>query len=390
MGASKSGNGKATASRRRPLSAKEEKMQQSFIKKYGDLMSSMSPNQIAAMEPEFKAEYKKVYGHEYDRYPPTEFLKKVDLSHFLGQQESHAVKSLWRIGASVTAFELEDPDPAAIDKGAMLGIQFEMMRLGRFTTAYRVFLNREFGTRGFDRPFTVPQSYEDEGSYLRVHRHTMPIGIPIAALAQKWLPEPHNGFAEGKNIRLQQDLAMFVRELRQHLVAYHNRQARVADVRRMAGIGRKRKRPPVEEEGGSDDSHDVCHGADCTLDGCSCECHQDKGLDSDDADAHFNMGKIQNLMRKPIRDVKITDAEAKSLEVALGDRDTARMLINDFGEVEKIIGDKLTRNEVDMYRQFVQQFKTPQELQKAMKESWKFCKDFAGVIENNRRGNGRR
>ncbi|RKU45395.1 hypothetical protein DL546_004621 [Coniochaeta pulveracea] len=360
MGTSKPGKGKATDSRPRPVLSEEEQKQQKFIEKYGDLMAQMLPDELFAVEPEFRVEYRKAFGHDYDTYPPTEFLKRVDLSHYLGEQESHAMKSLWRIGASVTAFELEDPDPAAIDMGAVLGIQFEIMRLGRFTTAYRVFLNREYGTRGFDRPFTVPPSYEDEGTYLRVHRHTMPVGIPIAALAHKWLPEPHHGVSEGKDMRLRQNLAMFVQELRQHLVAYHNRQARVADVRKMAGISQKRKRPVAAEAVESDDHND------------------------DGDEAHFSMSKVQSLMRKPFRDVKITDAQAKSLEIALGDRDTARMLLNDFGEVEKTIGDNLTRDEVDMYRDFVKQFKTPQELQKVMTDSWNLCKDKANIMDNNR------
>ncbi|OLN97226.1 hypothetical protein CCHL11_07748 [Colletotrichum chlorophyti] len=132
-------------------------------------------------------------------------------------QDAHDQQCLYRTCATVTTFKVQDPDPNAVDHGNVLGIRIEIMSSAKFRRPYYVMLNRPYkGSR-----------------YLRVHRHTVPSCIPLAALAARHLPAPKPADAERQTT---QDLSRFVRTLRREIARYHNRTAVIGDLQRAAGL----------------------------------------------------------------------------------------------------------------------------------------------------------
>ncbi|KAF2104680.1 hypothetical protein NA57DRAFT_70888 [Rhizodiscina lignyota] len=126
----------------------------------------------------------------------SEALERVaDLAE---KQERRNVENAYRIGAGVTSFKVQDPDPHAVDGGRVLGIRIEVFdaQTKSFGTPYYVFLNRPYGAEGA----------------MRVHKHTVPPHIGIKNVVHKYLPQ------EGK-----QDLGRFARMLRRELVAHQKR-----------------------------------------------------------------------------------------------------------------------------------------------------------------------
>ena len=138
-------------------------------------------------------------------------------------QEAHNQQSLYRACATLTTFRARDPDPRAVDAGAILGLRVEVVSRARFLRPYYVLLNRPYsGNRR-----------------LRVHRHTLPPCIPLAGLAARYLPPPPPRAGQGGDDGAEQDLARFARALRREVVRYHHRLGIVADLRKAAGLGGK-------------------------------------------------------------------------------------------------------------------------------------------------------
>lgn len=113
---------------------------------------------------------------------------------------------------------MRDPDPNAVDGGNVLGIRIDVSTHGKFNRPYYVMLNKPWpGTE-----------------LLRVHRHTMPPCIPLAALAQRHLP--HGKFnvamSDMSGTGKKQDLRQFVRALRKEVMGYHNRTAVIKSLRK--------------------------------------------------------------------------------------------------------------------------------------------------------------
>lgn len=139
----------------------------------------------------------------------------------LEKQQAYAQQCAYRICAGITTFRVRDPDPNAVDSGAVLGLRIEVMTRARFVRPYFVFLNRPYA--GW-----------------RVHRHTVPPCIPLNGLAARYLPAPPKSGAEAADKQLQ-NLPRFARTLRREIVRYHNRVAVVADLRKALGLDGKRK-----------------------------------------------------------------------------------------------------------------------------------------------------
>lgn len=143
-----------------------------------------------------------------------------DTSPFLEAASKHVAQSkenLYRVCASITTFRLQDPDPNAVDGGRVLGIRIDASNAGRFTRPYYVMLNKPFSGEEF----------------LRVHRHTVPPCIPLASLAERYLPDPKQDAGhDGKGKEIKQNLGRFVRALRRQIVAYQNRTAAIKSLRR--------------------------------------------------------------------------------------------------------------------------------------------------------------
>ncbi|KAK4453570.1 Cenp-O kinetochore centromere component-domain-containing protein [Podospora aff. communis PSN243] len=156
--------------------------------------------------------------------PPAEKQRLLSRS---ASQQAHNQQCLYRACAGLTTFRARDPDPNAVDNGAILGLRIEVVSRAKFLRPYYVLLNRPF-----------PGS-----AALRVHRHTVPPNISVAGLANRYLPSP-KGEGEGK-----QDLARFARALRRDVVRYHHRLGVVADLRKAAGLGKRGKGGEEEDEG---------------------------------------------------------------------------------------------------------------------------------------------
>ncbi|KAH6628593.1 Cenp-O kinetochore centromere component-domain-containing protein [Chaetomium tenue] len=157
------------------------------------------------------------------------------LSDSADQQEAHTQECLYRACATLTTFRARDPDPCAVDAGAILGLRIEVISRARFLRPYYVLLNR-------------PYLSADGSRRLRVHRHTLPACIPLAGLAARYLPPPAPATKEGSGGKKKQDLARFARAVRRDVVRYHNRLGVVADLRKAAGVGRDTGAEFGEEE----------------------------------------------------------------------------------------------------------------------------------------------
>lgn len=193
-------------------------------------------------------------------------------------QLAHKQQSLYRACASLTTFRARDPDPNAVDDGAILGLRIEVVSRAKFLRPYYVLLNRPYGSRS---------------RHLRVHRHTVPPCIPLAGLAARYLaPPPASGDEEGGK----QNLAKFARALRRELVCYHHRLGVVADLRKAAGLGKKATGDG--EEGGGEDEE----------------------------------GSNGRLV-----DISAADAEAKQISIQWADGRTGRLVMGDDGEIVKVV-----------------------------------------------------
>ncbi|KAK0729815.1 Cenp-O kinetochore centromere component-domain-containing protein [Lasiosphaeris hirsuta] len=194
-----------------------------------------------------------------------------------GIQHAHNQQCLYRACAGLTLFRAHDPDPSAVDGGAILGLRIEVVSRAKFLRPYYVLLNRPYPGSG----------------HLRVHRHTIPACIPLAGLAVRWLPPPKG---EAK-----QDLARFARVLRLEVVRYHHRLGAVADLRKAAGLGRKKSRAAAEAE-----EQDV-------------------------------LGARAELAGGKLVDITPADAEAKQISVEWADGRAGRLVMGDDGEIVKLV-----------------------------------------------------
>lgn len=197
-------------------------------------------------------------------------------------QQAHNQQCLYRACAGLTTFRARDPDPNAVDGGAVLGLRVEVVSRAKFLRPYYVLLNRPY-----------PGS-----SQLRVHRHTVPACIPLAGLAARYLPSPSAG---GK-----QDLARFARALRREVVRYHHRLGAVADLRKAAGLGGKRGSKAGDRGGEGEED-------------------EEEAVDRD-ADGE---GKLVNITA--------ADAGAKQISIEWADGRTGRLVMGDDGEVLKVV-----------------------------------------------------
>lgn len=168
---------------------------------------------------------------------PTESLK----TH-VHRLQAHKHTSLYRLCGGITSFPLQDPDPYAADHGSVLGLRIEAFdgSSNKYLRPYYVFLVRD-GRAGVA---DVSENGSALQQRLRVHRHTLPPCIPLAALAKKYLPRPplrstdegHVSTSLLKSRILKQDLPRFARALRREIVAYHNRRSAITYLRRGFGL----------------------------------------------------------------------------------------------------------------------------------------------------------
>jgi central kinetochore subunit Mal2/MCM21 len=124
-----------------------------------------------------------------------------------------------RLTMGATLFTTRDPDPYAVDEGAVTGIRFESYDSATrtFTTPSYVFLNKPWRVVQPDR-----NDEDDRDTRFRIHRHTLPPSVHLEALAEKYLPAPADSSSAKQTKK--QDLQGFVRALRKELVSLRKRQ----------------------------------------------------------------------------------------------------------------------------------------------------------------------
>jgi central kinetochore subunit Mal2/MCM21 len=105
---------------------------------------------------------------------------------------------------------VRDPDPHAIDGGEVLGLRFDVFSILEcgFVRPYYVLLNAIEPTPGGEKK-------------LRVHKHTIPVFVPLKELEARYLP-----VSDGE-----QDLVRLAREVRRGLVSFHKRRDAVERVK---------------------------------------------------------------------------------------------------------------------------------------------------------------
>ncbi|CAK7271060.1 hypothetical protein SEPCBS119000_004407 [Sporothrix epigloea] len=203
-------------------------------------------------------------------------------------------QGLYRAGASVTAFRVRDPDPNAVDEGRILGLRFDIVVGAQFLRPYYVLLNRDRdrtgpGARKENR--SAASDKQDTNEPLRIHRHTVPPAIPLSGLATRHLGATQNASANPKS----PDLYGFARATRQALVRYHNRLAVIGDLRRSV-----------------------------------------QGTASN-AVAEAARNGVELDTSSLVADVSGADAEAKQIRFDWADGRTGRMVLNDDGDIEKMV-----------------------------------------------------
>jgi central kinetochore subunit Mal2/MCM21 len=138
--------------------------------------------------------------------------------------------------------------------------------------------------------------------YLRVHRHTVPQSIPLSGLAARHLPPP-TAKNDDDDAPKRQDLSHFAHALRRELVRYHNRAAVIGDLKKAAGLGSK------------------------------------KALGQEPETA--------------IIDISAADAEAKQVSMQWRDGRSGRLIMNDDGEIVKMVVQGDNGQDRETVRQFL-------------------------------------
>ncbi|KAI0425021.1 cenp-O kinetochore centromere component [Xylaria sp. FL1042] len=138
--------------------------------------------------------------------------------------------------------------------------------------------------------------------YLRIHRHTVPQCIPLSGLAARHLPLPA-ARDEDDAAPKKQDLAHFARSLRRELVRYHNRAATIGDMRKAAGLSSK------------------------------------KASDQDS--------------ETTLIDISAADAEARQISIQWRDGRSGRLIMNDDGEIVKMVVQGNNGQDRETVRQFL-------------------------------------
>lgn len=217
----------------------------------------------------------------------------------ISQQATRNTTNIYRACAGVTAYKVQDPDPHAINGGAILGISIDVSLGGKFIETYHVLLNYR----------------EHEGKkVLRVHKHTIPTCIPLQQLANKFLPIGGGGKDGDVVEQMEQDLVKFGRALRRELVGWHLRMDALEVLRNEIDVeqGKKRKDESVEETGRVLNAF----------------------MSDDEASSDIEEEEVSGPLK--IVDIE-ADAAVRQITVRWSDRRTAFMSITKDGRVEKAV-----------------------------------------------------
>ncbi|KAI0452064.1 cenp-O kinetochore centromere component [Xylaria acuta] len=138
--------------------------------------------------------------------------------------------------------------------------------------------------------------------HLRVHRHTVPQCIPLSGLAARHLPLP-TAKDDDDDAPKKQHLSRFARALRRELVRYHNRAAVIGDMKRATGLNSKKTSDQESET--------------------------------------------------EITDISAADAEAKQISLQWRDGRSGRLVMNDDGDVVRMVVHGDNGQDRETVRQFL-------------------------------------
>ncbi|TAQ89508.1 hypothetical protein B7494_g2174 [Chlorociboria aeruginascens] len=139
------------------------------------------------------------------------------------EQSLHNITNLYRTCATITPFNVNDPDPNAVSSGKVFALRIDVCSGGKYVLPYYVFLN---------------QPYVDSDAW-RVHRHTIPVYMHLDNISARYLPAPKSAEKSAK-----QDMNRFARAVRNEIVGYHIRVSVIKSLRKVFGLderGRKGK-----------------------------------------------------------------------------------------------------------------------------------------------------
>ncbi|KAI9808631.1 MAG: hypothetical protein M1825_003782 [Sarcosagium campestre] len=145
------------------------------------------------------------------------------------KQLGHLRETYHRVSCGISMFKIQDPDPCAVDGGRVTGVRIEAFEDVKFLTPYYIFLNQP-----------VPWSPS-----LRIHKHTVPPCIPLAAITSKWLPQPASVREVADRVKPApvQNLVSFVYAVRNAISAHHLRQEALARVKKALALEGKPGQP---------------------------------------------------------------------------------------------------------------------------------------------------
>ncbi|RDW86253.1 uncharacterized protein DSM5745_02895 [Aspergillus mulundensis] len=260
-----------------------------------------------------------------------------DISPLVRAAGVHTQSNHHRIAFSTTTFPFKDPSPVTDaesekDSKNLLGVRIDIcVRNGRFTKPYYLLLRKVRAAEHAEK--NKPEIR------LKVHRHTIPAFIPVQRLERIMLPQhdplpvPGDGDGNGNGHGAieplkkkpnpparQQNLQMFIREIRRQLVSWHMRLDAIHLIREQLGIIRRGVDPyPDDEEDGPWDRDML-------------------------VDVGFDSGLGETRLKKNdygIASFSPTALEAAYVRVEWEDGRVGRFKISDSGTVERavVIGD---------------------------------------------------
>ncbi len=237
----------------------------------------------------------------------------------ISQQTRRNQENIYRACAGVTAYKVQDPDPHAVNSGAVLGVRVDVSVGSKFIETYHVLLNwsEEEGEAG-----------EKKKKVLRIHRHTVPPCIAVQQLAGRWLPSSRGkGVSEGDEATEspEQDLVKFGRALRKELVSWHLRIKTVRDLREEAGLSIAKEQQHGQKKTSLESAGQVLNAF--TSDDEEEE-EEEENLDAEEPRDEGNSSRILDIE---------ADAAVRQVTVTWANRRTAIMVITKDGRVEKAV-----------------------------------------------------
>lgn len=226
-----------------------------------------------------------------------------DLALLLASSEQTSKSNIHRLTFSATAFSFTDPSPECQPLNPLLGIRFDFYhRTGRYTKPYHLFCRR------------VSASSQD----LHIHRHTIPLFVPLSDYAKQYLPVIDEGYGGSEDSYLSnsdcpktQDLHALVKRVRQDLLSWRLRLDAIDLLRETLGL----PAPKPNSENGS--------GAENEADG---ETDEDEGISDHETESCGKFG---------VRQLEVCSPDGSQARILWSDDRVGRIKLSHEGGIVK-------------------------------------------------------